>query len=134
MTSLRKTEISLELSRRFFTRPQHPGKSFQRVVEFVDHSLLERDDSVIGDRDALRADLGAAFGYVAIADALGVLQIAEAILGVERMHLQRGGIHEQPRADELLLQVMIADHMADVLAQEAFDTLAEFLDAIDVLL
>ena len=32
------------------------------------------------------------------------------------------------------VQLMIAHHMADVLAKEALDALAEFLDAIDVAL
>ncbi len=43
-------------------------------------------------------------------------------------------MHEQTRADVALLQMMIADHVAHVLAQEAFDALAELLDAIDVFL
>ena len=33
-----------------------------------------------------------------------------------------------------LVQVMVAQDVADVLAQEALDALAEFLDAVDVLL
>ncbi len=35
------------------------------------HALFQRDDRVVRDRDALGADLGAALGDVAVADALG---------------------------------------------------------------
>ena len=37
----------------------------QRVEELVDHALLQRNDRVVGDPDALRADLSAALGDVA---------------------------------------------------------------------
>ena len=43
-------------------------------------------------------------------------------------------VDEEARADELLVLVVIAQHVADVLAQEALDALPEFLDAIDVAL
>ena len=59
---------------------------------------------------------------------------ASAIVGVERMHLERRCIDEEARPDELLVLVVIAQHVADVLAQEALDALAEFLHAIDVAL
>ena len=48
------------------------------------------------------------------------------------MHLERGGVDEEARADELVVLVVIAQDVADVLAQEALDALAEFLHAIDV--
>ena len=56
----------------------------------------------------------------------------QAVLGVERMHLQRGGVDQEARADELVVHVVVAQDVADVLAQEAFDALAEFLHAVDV--
>ncbi len=55
-------------------------------------------------------------------------------VGVERVHLQRGHVDEEPRADELVVLVVVAQHVADVLAQEALDALAEFLHAVDVFL
>ena len=61
-----------------------------------------------------------------------VLQIADAVLGVERMHLQRGRVDQEARADELLVHVVVAQDVADVLAQEALDALAELLHAVDV--
>src|SRR5439155_21600588 len=42
----------------------------QRVVPAVDDALLHRDDRVVGDLDVFRADLGAALGDVAVAEAL----------------------------------------------------------------
>src|SRR3984893_5268668 len=110
---------------------QHPH---HRVVA-VGHALLQRDDAVVGDVDVLRADLGAALGDVAEPDARVVAQEPGAIHGVERVHLERGGLDEEARAREgLLLLLVVADHVADVLAQEALDALVELLPALDVLL
>ena len=63
-----------------------------------------------------------------------VLQLGDAVLGVERVHLQRGDVDQEARADELVVLVVVAQHVADVLAQEALDALAELLHAVDVLL
>src|SRR5260370_40532552 len=51
---------------------------------------------------------------------------------VERMHLKRRGTDEEPRSAKLLLLAVVAQDVADVLAEEAFDALAKFLHAIDV--
>ena len=59
-------------------------------------------------------------------------QIGDTIRGIERIHLQRGGIDQESRTDELVVHVVIAQHVAHVLAQEALDALAEFLHTIDV--
>src|SRR5579872_6684313 len=48
-------------------QPQQPG---QRVVVFVDHAFLQRNDRVVGNRDAFGTDLRAALGDVAVADAI----------------------------------------------------------------
>jgi hypothetical protein len=50
------------------------------------------------------------------------------------MHLERRGVNEKTRPDKVLVLVMIAQHMAHVLAKKAFDTFPEFLDPIDILL
>jgi hypothetical protein len=51
------------------------------------------------------------------------------------MHLERRRIHEVPRPDEAFLVLRVIAHdVADVLAEEALDALAEFLHAIDVAL
>src|SRR4029450_6679753 len=41
---------------------------------------------------------------------------------------------QEARADALIQLLLVAQHVADVLAQVAFDALAEFLNAVDVLL
>ena len=59
-----------------------------------------------------------------------------AILGVERMHFERRQADHEARADEgvLLAAVAVTEHMADVLAEVAFDALPELLHAVDVFL
>ena len=104
----------------------------QRIVEFVHDPFLEGDDGIVGNGDVLGAHLGAALGDIAVPDAVAVTQVGQSILGVERVHLQRGGIDQQARADELIVLVMVPQHMADVLTQEAFDALAEFLRPLHV--
>ena len=46
---------------------------------------------------------GAALGDVAVADAVLVLEVREAVRGVERMHLERRGVDEEARPDELVV-------------------------------
>src|SRR2546427_560330 len=48
------------------------------------------------------------------------------------MHLQRGHAHEETWAAEFFFLLVVAEHMANVLAQEAFNTFAEFLYTIDI--
>jgi hypothetical protein len=103
-----------------------------RIVELVDHALLERDDGVIRDRNMLGTDPRAAFGDVAIADSMGLLELGHAVRRVQGMHLQRGGVDQDPRPDELLVLVVVAEHVADVLAEEALDALPELLHPVDV--
>ena len=58
---------------------------------------------------------------------LGPSQL-QAVVGVERVHLQLGEPHEEPRAREgRLVLLVVPDDVADVLAEEALDALAELL-------
>ena len=57
-----------------------------------------------------------------------------AVGGVERVHLEAGDADEEARAEVALLQCVVAQHVADVLAEEALDALAELADPVDVLL
>src|ERR1700675_2440803 len=82
--------------------------------------------------DFFGADLGATFGDVAEADAELVLQQANAIAGVKRMKLEPGHAYEKSRAAEFRFSVMLANDVANVLAEKTFDALAEFLDAVDI--
>src|SRR5262249_17921655 len=110
-------------------RPRHDRahELAQRIVQLVHHALLQRNDRVVGDRDALRTHLGAALRDVAVPDAVRLLQRFDAVLDVEWMHLERGGVDQEPRPDELLVQLMLAQHVTDVLTQKALDALAELL-------
>src|SRR3990172_12375967 len=105
------------------------------IVVFGDDALLERDDGVVRDVDMLGADLGAALRDVAETQArLDPGQLL-AVMGIQRVHLQLRQPHEEARARERrLVLLVVADHVTDVLAQEALDTLAELVAALDVLL
>ena len=59
-------------------------------------------------------------------------QVLDPVLGVERVHLQRRDVHQKPRADELVVLVVLAQDVADVLAEEALDALPELLHPVDV--
>ena len=104
-----------------------------RVVLAVGDALLHRDQRVVGDLDVLGAHLGAALGDVAVAQTEVLLGHVLAVQGVQRVHVQFGDPHQETRAGErLLVLLVVADHVADVLAQEALDALAELLGALHV--
>src|SRR6185437_11051710 len=105
-----------------------------RIVELVHHALLERDDGVVRDRDPLGTHLGTTLRDVAVANALRLLELRDAVGHVERVHLQCRNVHEEARPNELLLLLVLAQHVADVLAQKALDAFPEFLHPIHVAL
>ena len=80
-----------------------------------------------------RTDFSAAFGDIAEADAENVFQVFETVEGVEGVHGKGSDADEKPRAGKFL-DLLITHHMADILAEETFDALVEFLDAVDVFL
>src|SRR5882724_7560479 len=93
--------------------PQEP----QDGVERVGRPLLERDDPVVGDLDVLGTDLGAALGDVAEPDPRVLLDEGRAVAGVQRMHVEARDLDEEARSGEdALLVLVVADHVADVLA------------------
>jgi hypothetical protein len=63
---------------------------------------------------------------------VGFAQLVHPVLRIQRMHLQRRNMHQKTRADEFVVLLVIAKHVADVLAQEALDALPELLDAIHI--
>src|SRR6266436_4433664 len=97
----------------FFPAFEKPRQLAQRIVELIDDALFQRDDSVIGDRDALRANFGATLGDVAVADAVGALQFLQPIFGVQRVHLQGRRMNQKARTDESLVQLVFAQHVAN---------------------
>src|SRR2546428_3047590 len=105
------------------------------IEELVGHPLLERDDRVVRDTDVLGTDLGTTLRDVAEADAGRVLDEGRAVDRVERVHVEAGQLDEEARPRErALVLLVVADDVADVLAEEALDALVELLDAVDVLL
>jgi hypothetical protein len=50
------------------------------------------------------------------------------------MHFERSRTHEEPRSPKLLLLTVLAQNVADILAKEALDALAKFLNAIHIAL
>src|SRR3954464_8723039 len=96
-----------------------------RVVLAVHHPLLERDDAVVGEVDALRADLGAALGDVAVAQAELLLRRLPPVPHVQRVHVELRQPDEEARAGEgLLVLLVVTDDVAGVLTEVALDALA----------
>jgi hypothetical protein len=63
---------------------------------------------------------------------VGVPERWHAIGRVDGVHFESGSIRQKPWTDELVVQSVVPQDVADVLAEEAFDALAKFLDPIDV--
>src|SRR5262245_33873938 len=109
-----------------------PPHAAHRIVEVVHHAFLQRDDRIIGDVDRLGTVPRAALGDVAVPDPGRLLEVARARRDVEGMHLQAGDADEEAGAGEAVLLLVIAQHVADVLTEEALDALAELLYPVDV--
>src|SRR5437879_1862310 len=111
-----------------------PGPG-QRVVVLSHHPLLERNNGVVSDFDLLRTDLRAALGDVAHADPGARLDQLQPVIAIQRMHLQSREADKEPRPSKAaFVALMVADDVADILAQEAFDALVELLDPVHVIL
>src|SRR5207245_11746743 len=101
--------------------PEAPPEPAEGVVELVDDTFLQRDDGVVGDVDRLRADLRAALGDIAEPDARLLLQVRTTRFDVERVHLEPRQADEEAGTGEAVLAVMVAQHVAHVLAEETLD-------------
>src|SRR3954468_9314094 len=96
----------------------------------VHYALLERNDCVIRNRNSFGTNLRAALCNIAVTDSVDVLQLLRSVYRVERMHLQGGSVREKARPDKLIVLVVIAQHVADVLAQITLDALSELLNPV----
>src|SRR6202034_1909905 len=113
--------------------PDLAAEPGHRVIGGVHHPFFHRDDGVVGDLDVLGADLGAALGDVAHAEPGLLSDQLAAVVGVERVHLELGEADEEPGPGVVgLVLLVISDDVADVLAHEALDALAELLTPLDV--
>src|SRR5699024_5940241 len=107
----------------------------QGVVLAVCDPFLEGNQGVVGDLDVFRAHLRAALGDVAVAHAELFLGDLAPVGGVPGMHLQFGHAHEVTGPGEVFLVLLVVtDHVAHVVAQEALDAFAELLAALDIFL
>src|SRR5579872_4777013 len=115
-----------------FRIAEYPEQFRQRIEVAIHNALLERDDRVVGNRDAFRANFSAALGDVTETYAELFSQIFNAIAYVQRMHFERGRIHQESRADELFVHVVVAQDVADILTEIALDALSKFLYSFDI--
>src|SRR5258708_2433567 len=111
-----------------------PHQQQHGIIKLVDHALLQGNDGVVRYMYVFRTTLRAALRDVAIADPHLVFQRLGPRGAVQGMHLQRRHTHKKARPAELLFLVVVAQNVADVLAQEALNTLAEFLYAVHIFL
>src|SRR4029077_14029700 len=111
---------------------EYPQQLRHGIVEPIDHPFLQGNDRIVGDGDGLWTDFRAAFRDVAVADSVLTLQIDRAVPGIERVHFEGRRVDQVPGADEPVEHLMIAQHVADVLAEEALDALPELLRALHV--
>src|SRR5579864_4202262 len=98
------------------------------------HPLLQRNDGIVGDLDVLRTHLCAALRDVAVAHARLSFQKRPPVEDIARMHLETRDPDHEPRPVEHALLVVLTQHVADVLAEEALDALAELHAPLDILL
>src|SRR3954468_5075845 len=105
------------------SRVEDSQQLFDRIVEAIDDALFERNDRVLGNRNVFRADLRAAAGDVTEPDAVLLLERRDAIGGVERVHLECGRVGQKAWPDELVVQFVVAQDVADILAEETLDAL-----------
>ena len=113
---------------------QPPPNPTKRIVKLIHNTFLQRNDPIVGDLNILWANFRAAFGDVAKADAVGLAQFLDSILGIEWMHLQGRSVNKKARADKFVVHVVIAQDVANILAKKTFNAFSKFLHAIDVLL
>src|SRR5439155_8491212 len=108
---------------------QQPAKW---IVKLIHYALLQRNNRIVRNGNVLRTDIGAALRDVAIPDSERLLQFRQTIRRIQWMHFKRRNVHEKTWPDELVVQMVLAQHVANVLAQIALDAFAKLLNPIDV--
>src|SRR5216684_8162452 len=116
--------IFMRSGRRLLVPANLPHDPHDRI-EVVGHPLFHGNDGVVRDVDVLGADLGAALGDIAEPDAGLLAHELGAVAGVEWVHLEPRDLDEEARTREELIEIMVADDMAEVLAQEGLDAIVE---------
>src|SRR5438067_12171125 len=103
------------------------------IIHVAGGALLQWNDGVVRDLDVLGADFLAALGDVALADARLAVQQGGARARVQGVHLQGGDPDHVARPVVGGLVVVVAQDVADILAEEALDALAVLVDALRIL-
>jgi hypothetical protein len=80
-----------QLTVRFFLQPSPEPPKW--IKKFIHDAFFQRNDSVVRDLDAFWTNLRATFGDVAVTDPISIPQFLNAILRIERMHLQSGDMN-----------------------------------------
>src|SRR5262249_18606112 len=102
------------------------------VEELVDDTFLEGNNRIVSNGNVFRANLGATLCDIAQANAELLSKIFAPVAYIERMHLERCRVDQEPGADEFLMHAVIAQYVANILAEIAFDALTKFLHSFDV--
>src|SRR5689334_2751533 len=71
---------------------QSPPNPAQRIIKIVHHTLFQGNDSVVRNMNAFGANLRATLRDITITDPVSIPQFLHPILGVQRMHLERGDV------------------------------------------
>src|SRR5580704_8083887 len=111
---------------------EHPKKLRHRVEELIHNPLLHRNNSVIRDVNTLRTNLRAALRDVAKSYPMLVFQISDPVVRIERVHLQIRRVNQESWPNEFLVHVMVAENVANVLAQETLNALAKLLRPVRI--
>jgi len=105
------------------------SKPAQWIVLLIDDALLHRDDRIVGDTNVLWANFGTALGDVTHSKAMLFLRALLAVTqDIEWVHIKLSNSDEEARSSKgLLILFVIANNVAGILTQEAFDALTELL-------
>src|SRR5579872_7001223 len=114
--------------------PDFPRDPNQRIVIPIHNALLQRNNRVVRNVNLFGTDFRAAFRDVAVSKPKLFFQQRHAIAIVERMHFQSRDANEKSRPAKLRLLIVVAQNVANVLAQETLDALPKFLNAIRIFL
>src|ERR1700735_564702 len=111
-----------------------PHQHEHGIVKFVDNTLLQRNDRIIRNVNLLGAHFRTALGDVAQTEAEVLLEHARAGFRIARMHFEPRDPDEEPRSPEMLHFLVLAEHVAHILAQEAFNAFPKFLHPVHIYL
>ena len=104
------------------------------MIIFIYHALFQRDDRVVSDVNFLGTNLSAALCNIAKSQPEFIFQKSYPRDPIQRMHLQRGHSHEETRSAKFIVFIVLAQNMANVLAQETLNALAELLHPVNIFL